>query len=105
MAFSRFLLDDRLNHSDTVYHAIYPTSLNLTRNQASFVLLANTTSPHATPIMLNTLDTALLRAVMERFADVRQLQLVTDDTKKTLAFYHSLGLRELSAFGCRGFMR
>lgn len=49
--------------------------------------------------------TALLRAVMERFADVRQLQLVTDDTKKTLAFYHSLGLRELSAFGCRGFMR
>lgn len=63
MAFSRFLLDDRLNHSDTVYHAIYPTSLNLTRNQASFVLLANTTSPHATPIMLNTLDTALLRAV------------------------------------------
>lgn len=42
---------------------------------------------------------------MERFAGVRQLQLVTDDTKKALAFYHSLGLRELSAFGCRGFMR
>ena len=62
MAFSRFLLDDRLNHSDTVYHAIYPTSLNITRNQASFILLANTTSPHAMPIMLNTLDTALWRA-------------------------------------------
>ena len=51
------------------------------------------------------IGTALLRAVMERFADVRQLQLVTDDTEKTLAFYRSLGLRELSAFGCRGFMR
>ncbi len=49
--------------------------------------------------------TALMRAVMERFADVRQLQLVTDDTEKTLAFYRSLGLRELSDLGGRGFMR
>lgn len=49
--------------------------------------------------------TALMRAVMERFADVRQLQLMTDDTEKTLAFYRSLGLRELSDFGGRGFMR
>ena len=48
---------------------------------------------------------ALLRAVMERFADVRQLQLVTDDTEKTLSFYRSLGMRELSEFGGRGFMR
>lgn len=51
------------------------------------------------------IGTALMRAVMERFAGVRQLQLVTDDTEKTLAFYRSLGLRELSDFGGRGFMR
>lgn len=51
------------------------------------------------------IGTALMRAVMERFADVRQLQLMTDDTEKTLAFYCSLGLRELSDFGGRGFMR
>lgn len=51
------------------------------------------------------IGTALMRAVMERFADVRQLQLVTDDTEKTLAFYRSLGLRELSDLGGRGFMR
>ena len=49
--------------------------------------------------------TALMRAMMERFANVRQFQLLTDDTEKTLAFYRSLGLHELSAFGCRGFMR
>ena len=49
--------------------------------------------------------TALMRAVMDRFADVRQLQLMTDDTEKTLAFYRSLGLHELSDFGGRGFMR
>ena len=51
------------------------------------------------------IGTALMRAMMERFANVRQFQLLTDDTEKTLAFYRSLGLRELSAFGCRGFMR
>ena len=51
------------------------------------------------------IGTALMHAMMERFANVRQLQLVTDDTEKTLAFYRSLGLRELAAFGCRGFMR
>ena len=50
------------------------------------------------------IGTALMRAMMERFANVRQFQLLTDDTEKTLAFYRSLGLRELSAFGCRGFM-
>ena len=29
---------------------------------------------------------ALMRAMMERFANVRQFQLLTDDTEKTLAF-------------------
>lgn len=51
------------------------------------------------------IGTALLRAVMKRFADVRQLQLLTDNTEKTLAFYRSLGLHELSDMGCCGFIR
>ena len=51
------------------------------------------------------IGTALMRAMMERFANVRQFQLLTDDTEKTLAFYRSLGLRELSSLGCQGFMR
>lgn len=49
--------------------------------------------------------TALMRALMARFAGVRQLQLVTDETERTTAFYHSLGLREISSLGCRTFMR
>ena len=49
--------------------------------------------------------TALLRAVLDRFAAVRQMALVTDDTPKTVAFYQSLGFKELSDMGCRGFMR
>ena len=51
------------------------------------------------------IGTALMRAMMERFANVRQFQLLTDDTEKTLAFYRSLGLHDLSSLGCRGFMR
>ena len=49
--------------------------------------------------------TALLRAVLDRFPHVRQIQLVTDDTPKTIAFYRSMGLRELSELGCCGFMK
>ena len=51
------------------------------------------------------IGTALMRAMMDRFANVRQFQLVTDDTEKTIAFYRSLGLRDLSVLGCRSFMR
>ena len=49
--------------------------------------------------------TALLKAVLQRYPDVRQIQLTTDDTPQTTAFYQSLGFRALSEIGCRGFMR
>ena len=51
------------------------------------------------------IGTALMRAMMDRFANVRQFQLLTDDTEKTLAFYRSLGLHDLWSLGCQGFMR
>ena len=49
--------------------------------------------------------TALLKAVLERYPDVRQVELVTDNTPETVAFYRSLGFSELSEIGCCGFMR
>ena len=49
--------------------------------------------------------TALLKAVMERYQNVRQIELATDNTTKTIAFYKSLGFSELSELGCCGFMR
>ncbi|MCR5528727.1 MAG: GNAT family N-acetyltransferase [Saccharofermentans sp.] len=49
--------------------------------------------------------TALLKAVLERYRDVRQIELVTDDTDKTKAFYGSVGFRPLDDIGCCGFMR
>lgn len=51
------------------------------------------------------IGTALLRSVMERYQYVRQLQLTTDDTPKTISFYQSLGFKAHSDLGCRGFMR
>lgn len=51
------------------------------------------------------IGTALLRAVLDRYAHVRQIQLTTDDTPKTVAFYHSMGFSSYSEIGCRGFMK
>ena len=51
------------------------------------------------------IGTALLKAVLDRYAHVRQIQLVTDNTPKTVGFYRSLGFLELSELGCCGFMR
>ena len=51
------------------------------------------------------IGTALMREMMERFANVRQFQLFTDDTEKTLAFYRSLGLHDISSLGCQCFIR
>lgn len=49
--------------------------------------------------------TALAEAVLKRYAGVRQIHLTADDTPEAAAFYHSLGFAELSALGCRGFMK
>ena len=49
--------------------------------------------------------TALIRAVLERFSGVRQIELVTDNDPGVLAFYRSLGFAELQQLGCRGFMK
>ena len=48
---------------------------------------------------------ALLQAVLDRFKTVRQIELVTDNTEKTKAFYRSVGFAELSEIGCCGFMK
>ena len=51
------------------------------------------------------IGSALLQAVLNRYAGVRQIELLTDDTPETAAFYRSMGFRELTELGCRGFMK
>ena len=48
---------------------------------------------------------ALLRAVLEKYSNVRQIELLTDNTEKTKAFYNAMGFREFSEIGCCGFMK
>lgn len=49
--------------------------------------------------------TALLRAVLDRFPNVRQIELATDSRPETVAFYRSMGFSEMSEIGCCGFMK
>ena len=51
------------------------------------------------------IGTALLKAVLNRYTDVRQIELATDSTPEMTAFYKSLGFCEFSEIGCCGFMR
>ena len=51
------------------------------------------------------IGSALLQAILDRYSHVRQIELATDNTPKTIAFYKSMGFRELSEIGCCGFMK
>lgn len=50
------------------------------------------------------IGTALVKAVLDRFPLVRQVELTTDNTAKTLAFYRSLGFSPMEELGLRGLM-
>ena len=51
------------------------------------------------------IGTALLKEVLNRYPNVRQIELVTDNTAKTVGFYKSMGFAEMSEIGCCGFMK
>lgn len=48
---------------------------------------------------------ALLQAILDRYKNVRQIELATDNTPQTIAFYKSMGFGKFSELGCCGFMR
>ena len=49
--------------------------------------------------------TALLQAILDRYSHVRQIELATDNAEETIAFYRSMGFREMSELGGCGFMK
>ena len=51
------------------------------------------------------IGSALLQAILDRYSHVRQIELATDNTLKTITFYKSMGFREMSEIGCCGFMK
>ena len=51
------------------------------------------------------IGTKLLKAVMEKYHDVYQMELLTDNTVKTKAFYRSVGFTASDDIGCVAFIR
>jgi GNAT superfamily N-acetyltransferase len=51
------------------------------------------------------IGTALMNALLEKYSHVYQIELATDNTEKTIAFYKSFGFRNLNDLGCCGFMK
>lgn len=51
------------------------------------------------------IGTQLLREIMGRFPDVYQMELMTDNTAKTVSFYRSAGFVRADDIGCCAFMK
>ena len=48
------------------------------------------------------IGSALMKKALEDYKDAYQVQLVTEQTEKTLGFYRSLGFETLSTYDCTG---
>ncbi len=51
------------------------------------------------------IGTMLIKAIIEKYKSVYQMELVTDNTEKTIAFYQTVGFTPFHELGCFGFMR
>ena len=51
------------------------------------------------------IGTKLLKAVVEKYKNVYQMELLTDNTEKTKAFYRSVGFSASDDMGCVAFIR
>ena len=51
------------------------------------------------------IGTKLLKAVVEKYKDVYQIELLTDNTEKTKTFYRSVGFAASDDIGCVAFIR
>ena len=51
------------------------------------------------------IGTRLIREIMDRFSEVYQLQLMTDNTPKTISFYQSVGFVKGDDMDCCAFTR
>ena len=51
------------------------------------------------------IGTQLLRRIMDHFSSVYQMELMTDNTPETAAFYRSVGFIKADDMGCCAFLR
>ena len=48
------------------------------------------------------IGSTLMKQALSDYKDIYQIQLATDESEKTLAFYRSLGFETLSTYDCIG---
>ena len=48
------------------------------------------------------IGSALMKEALENYKDAYQVQLVTEQTERTLKFYRSIGFESLSTYNCIG---
>lgn len=53
----------------------------------------------------NGIGTALLQKMLDTYKDAYQLDLMTDNTEKTVKFYKSMGFTDVSEYGCCAFIK
>lgn len=51
------------------------------------------------------LGSQFLKIILDEYQDVRQIILLTDDTKKTIKFYEKNGLTQVDKYNCVAFMK
>ena len=51
------------------------------------------------------IGSSLVKMVLDKYKDVYQIELLTDDTKNNKEFYEKLGFKEVSANGCIAFVK
>ena len=51
------------------------------------------------------IGSSLVKMVLDKYKDVYQIELLTDDTKNNKEFYERLGFKEVSANGCIAFVK
>lgn len=47
----------------------------------------------------------LLQTLLDKYRQVRQIELVADESPELTVFYQTVGFKKLNDFGCCGFMR
>ena len=51
------------------------------------------------------IGTGLMRRILEKYKDVYQIELLTDNTEKSRSFYESLGMKAADILGCLAYVR
>ena len=98
------MLEQALSHSLVIYLALDGDAvvglIRLVGDGVSSVLVQDLI---VLPIYQRQgIGSALMKEALEDYKDAYQVQLVTDQTERTLEFYRSMGFETLSTYDCTG---